>query len=328
MADNDNDVFEPVDVSEPQTPRKEKDIINEALSIRRRDWIKSHLVPIYAVIGVVIVMLVAFFIYSSFQSNNPLKRFSAALSKDFGTSFQFDAAITKGGEAAMSYDGAIHIDRSKHSIEALYDADYNTYSYTGALYSDGNTAVRGARYENKWLVRDCTERTLNFFDFDKDFHGGSFDTGSFLRFTGLTSTFGATEFDKFVNLMLNRLSTDSPVATITSEKTEDGVRYDYDIRLYEVYRLIDEEGASIFYRASDYDDFSARFSANTKVLENAKCTASFVIDNAGYMTSFDMAIVAEDTEYGLSCHMLGFGETEVELPAEFLKAAGISTENE
>ena len=51
-----NSDFEPIDVSEPRAPIKEMDVIEEALAIRRRDWIKIHRSYIFAVgVGLVVV---------------------------------------------------------------------------------------------------------------------------------------------------------------------------------------------------------------------------------------------------------------------------------
>ena len=320
---DDYDEFQPIDVSEPRAPIREMDIIEEALAIRRRDWIKNHLSYIYAGIGVVLVAVIVFVIYMYFQGNNPMSRFSGSLSKNFSTSFNYDVKVSEDNVTMMKFDGAIEADRSKHFVKSSYQADYNRYSYLGAVYGDDKSAVKGSYYNNKWTTHDCTDDAQDFFDFDRDFRAGGFDSGSFLRFTGLTSDYSTREMDKMAGLIKSRLSTDSPIAMITTEKTEDGTHYHYDINVYEVFELIKENGASVFYRASDYDKFVASFEANKKTIETAECTIDFTVNNAGYMTDLDAAVVSEGRKYAISCVMSDFGEAQVEMPESFLRAAEI-----
>lgn len=320
------DEFQAIDVSEPRAPVKEMEIIEEALAIRRRDWIKTHLSYIYAGVGVIVVALIVFGIYMYFQSTNPMSRFISSLSKDFSTSFHYDVKITENEKPMMSFTGDIAVDRSKHKIESLYEADYNSYTYTGAVYAQNKSAAKGSFYNNKWTTHDCTDNAQDFFDFDKAFRAGGFDGGAFLRFTGLTSDYSTRELNHAVGVLKQRLSTNSPIATIKAEKAEDGTRYRYIINLYELFSMIKKDGASVFYRATDYDKFVALFDANKTVLENADCTASFVVDSAGYMTSFEMTVMTEGQSYGLTCEMSDFSTAKVEVPESFLKAAQMTPE--
>lgn len=317
------DEFQAIDVSEPRAPVREMDIIEEALAIRRRDWIKTHLSYIYAVIGVILVAVIVFVIYMYFQGSNPMSRFVGSLSKDFSTSFDYDISVTENKAPVMHYVGSIDVDRSSHAVEAVYQADYNRYSYTGAAYGNDKSAVKGSYYNNKWTIRDCTDNAQDFFDFDRDFRAGGFDSGSFLRFTGLTSDYSTREMDKMMSVIKSRLSTNSPIATITTEKDADGTRYHYDIDVYKVFELIKDNGASVFYRATDYDKFVASFEANKAIVESAKCTIDFTVDPAGYMTFLEVTVISEGKSYGLTCTMSNFGEAKVELPEGFLRAAEI-----
>ena len=316
--------FEAFDVSEPRAPIKEMDAIEEALAIRRRDWIKMHLSYIYAAVGVVIVGLIVFGIYMYSASTNPMSRFIGSLSKDFSTSFHYEIAVTEDDKPMMSHTGDIAVDRSKHSVKSLYEADYNSYTYTGAVYAYDKRAAKGSYYNNKWNIRECTDSVQDFFDFDKAFRSGGFDAGAFLRFTGLTSDYSARELSKAVGVVKQRLSTNSRIATIKTEKAEDGTRYLYDINLYELFSMIKEDGASVFYRATDYDKFVAVFDANKAILEKSECTVNFVINSAGYMSSFDMTVTAEGRSYGLKCKMSDFTEAEVAIPDTFFTAAQLT----
>ena len=56
--DEGDSLFEPVDVSEPRAPIKELDVIEEALAVRRRDWVKSNRTYIFAGVGLVVVILI------------------------------------------------------------------------------------------------------------------------------------------------------------------------------------------------------------------------------------------------------------------------------
>ena len=327
-SSNARDVFEfrSVDVSEPRDPISESEAFEEAQANHRREWFRAHRTVIFAGIGVVIVALIVFGIYLYFQSTNPMSRFNAALAKDFSSSFHYDIKVTEDDKPVMSYDGAISIDRGKHDITALYQADYNSYTYTGAVYAHGKDNVKGSYYNDKWAIRDCAEGVQNFFDFDKDFRAGKFNTGAFLRFTKLTSDYSTTELNKTIDVLKQRLSTNSTIATINTQNVDGGKRYDYTINLYELFLKIKEDGAPVFYRATDYDSFAALFDANKSVLENAECTASFEIDSAGYLTNFNITVKAEGRSYGLSCAMSDFSSAEVTIPESFFKAAQITPE--
>lgn len=323
-----NDEFEAPDVSEPRPPRKEIEIIEEALAIRRRDWIRTHMSYIYAAVGVILVGLIVFGIYTYYQSANPLSRFVSSVSKDFGTSFDFDVKMTEDGEAVMRYQGSIEPDRNNHTVKALYEADYNRYSFTGAVYADDEIAAKGSFYDKKWTVHDCTDQVTDFFEFDRKFRSGGFDGGSFLRFTGIISNFSTREVENMVGILKDRFSTDSSLATITSSQVEGGTLYEYDVDLYELFSMVQKNGASLFYRATDYDRFSATFDENKGVIEEADCAIRFVVDPSGYMTSLEIAVTAQNVEYGLSCTMSGFGSAEVEIPEGFMKAAVLNAAQE
>lgn len=324
---DDDDEFEAIDVSEPRAPVKEMEIIEEALAIRRRDWIKTHLSYIYAVIGVIVVGLIVFGIYMYYQSTNPMSRFVGSLSKDFSSSFDYDVKVTEDDKPVMSYTGAISVNRSKHEVESVYQADYNSYTYTGAVYAHEKTAVKGSFYNNRWTTHDCADSAQDFFEFDKAFRSGGFDGGAFLRFTGLTSDYSTRELNAMVKVLKKRLSTNSSIATITTEKIEGGTRFDYTINVYELFSMIKENGASVFYRATDYDKFAALFEANKAIIEAADCKITFIVDSAGYMTAFDMTMVTDGKSYGLSCRMSNFSNAEVELPDGFMKAAQLTPES-
>lgn len=319
MEDNEKELQESVDVSEPREIRREKDVINEAIAADRREWLRSHMSLLFAAVGVVVVGLIVFFVLMFLRNNNPVRQFSSALYKDFSYPFAYHIQLTKDEQSVMSYDGTIDVDRQQHTVQALYEADYNTYTYTGAVYSDKEHAVKGSFYRDQWMVADCTEMMLNFFGFDSDFRYGGFDCGAFMRFTGLTSDFSIDETAEFINIVKQRLTTNSELATITTEAVDGGMHYRYNVSLDYLFKMVKENGASIFYRSSDYDKFCKNYENNKGVLEKAKCTVDFVIDSAGYMTSLNALIVTQGTSFGMSCTMSDFGNAQVNLPDDFLK---------
>ena len=304
---DDDSLYEPIDVSEPRAPIREIDVIEEALAIRRRDWIKSNLTYIFAGIGIVVVVLIALLINMFFQNSNPMSRFTASLSKNFNSSFRFNIQMTEDDEPMMSYDGAIDVSRSKHTAKATYEADYNRYQFSGAVYADKATAKKGTYYQKKWLIRECLDNAQDFFDFDRDFRSGGFDAGSFLRFTGLTSDFSTRELNTFINTLMKRLSTDSAIATITSEKVDGEERFHYDISLQALFEMIKSDGASVFYRATDYDTFCRVYEENKDAIADAKCTLDFSVNNAGNMTMLEAKIAVNGKAYGMTCRMSDFG---------------------
>jgi len=65
--------------------------------------------------------------------------------------------MTENGTTVMSYDGDISVNRSKHQIEAVYNADYNNYTYTGVVVADDKTAHLN---DTMILALDMTVREL------------------------------------------------------------------------------------------------------------------------------------------------------------------------
>lgn len=326
MANNNEfpSYFKTIDVSEPTTPRKETEIIQEQITLERKAWITSYKKLIYGVIGIVLVALIALFIYFFYQGTNPMSRLVSSSAKNFGTSFEFAVQMSKNDDVVMRYDGSISVDRSKRSIEALYDAVYTDYSYKAAVYSDGTNAVRGSYLDGKWIIRDDSDKIRDFFDFDTDYRNGGFDSGALLRFTELTSDYSAEQLDELVKLLRDRLSTNSTLAVISSQNTEQGTQYEYIVDLSSVLKLIADEGAPLFYRSSDYDRFRERYLANIDNIGDAQMRIAFTTDAGGYLSYFGISLDTGTDEYSFICDMSSFSEAEVAVPDDFLKAAKIT----
>lgn len=286
----------------------------------RRQWIKDHMVVIYFGAAILLIIAVFFGIRAYQNANHPIAKFMAASSKDFNSSFRFDVEAIENGNTVMHYQGAYVADPSKQNLKALYDADYGSYSYMGAVYSEGETRVSGNLYNGKWRVRDCSEKVLNFFDFNTDYRASHFDGASFLRFTGLTSRYSADELNSFMKLFKSRMNGKSELAEAEVASSSDSKVYTFDIDLQEFFDLVRDKGASIFFSAIDYDAFCSLYEMNEDAIRRADCTFSYSINNAGWITEMRLSLTVNGEEYAIKCTMDDFGETEVNLPSAFMEA--------
>lgn len=313
--------FQPQDVSRPVALRRESDMMREQRAAYRRWWFKRHRTHIFVAVGVLLVALIALGIRMYQDSANPMSRLITAAVRDFDGSFDFTVTLSENGESVMRYDGAIELNRQKHSVRASYDAQYAGYSYTGVTCPYGQGFRRGVLYNDSWTVRDCTERVQNFFDFDNDYCRGSFDGGALLRFAELTSDYSAAELNRFEKVFRSRMSSDSELAHITKTEVDGGTQFDYEIEPSVLFDLIESNGASMFYRSTDYDRFRERYALNKDTVASAKCRMRYVISPQGYLTEFDITLSVGGVDYMLDCDMSGFGTAEVEIPEAFLESA-------
>lgn len=328
MADNEWENFEPADVSKPVKIRKESEIIAERKAEFRRDWIRAHLTHFFVIAGILAVILAFVLIYVYNQDSNPVNRLMSSSAKDFSVPFDFQVTLTQDDETVMSFKGSADINGSAHSAEITYDADYNDYAYKAAVYADDTIAAKGFYYDDKWTVRDCENQVGNFFDFAADYRVGKFDAGAFLRFTGLTAKYSADELDKFVAALRERLGSDSALATVTFEKKDDGTDYHYKINAEEAFKLIINDGASLFSSADSYNEFREKFELNEETVKNTDFVVDYTIDSQGFLTDYSLKISFPEHSYGLNCKMDNFYKAQVEIPADFMEEATTApTEN-
>ena len=318
ISDDSDD--ESIEAQQPLRPMTESEFIREQMRQSRREWIARHRTVLYAAVGVVLAMLIflGIRVYNSY--NNPVTWLAQACAKDFDTSFDFDITLSEDGTPSMKYAGSVDFDRSEHTVQAVYDADYGSYTFKGALDADRSRAVKGSLYKDKWYVKDCTDQVKDFFSLDKSLKSGKLDGGALLRFLSLTSEFSSEEIERFSKQLSGLLSSNSTLSTVTASSEDGGTRYDFEIHTDELFRLIAEDGAPLFYHSSDYTAFKERYEANKRELEGKLCKMHYVINPKGYLTEFGIEIEADDVVYALDCDMFGFEEAKVELPAEFLKA--------
>lgn len=286
-----------------------------------RLWIKDHMTAVY--IGAAVLLIIAIFfgirIYNN--KNHPITKLMSASAKDFNSSFSFEVEAELNGKPMMKYTGAYEADPGKQNVKVLYEADYGDYQYTGVVYSEGETRLSGSLYDGKWRVRDCSEKVLNFFDFNTDYKAGSFDGASFLRFTGLTSRFSADELNSFMKLFKSRMDGKSELASLEIESDGSDRIYTYDISLSEFFDLVRDKGASMFFSAIDYDSFCALYEANENTVKASRCRFSYTINSGGWMSAMSLTWTVGGEEYSIHCTMDDFGTAKVEIPKEFTQAA-------
>ena len=320
------DDFEPVDVSEPREVRTEREIIAEERATYRRMWLREHRMYIFAVIGILLVLLIVFGVRLFHQNTNPWSRLMQASAKNFGTSFAFDMNVKEEEQPVMAYKGSIAVNREKQQLRVVYDAQYTDYSYSAATVADGQMFAAGNLYDGVWRVRDNSESVHDFFDFDTDYCKGTFDAGAFLRFTKLNGDYSATELQRFMETLSQRLAGDSDLAKIKTEKVENGTQYRYDFSVKALMDMIATDGASVFYRSSDYDKFREKYAANEGVAENSSCTLEYTISNNGYLTALNLNVTIGEQHFALELTAHDFGSAVVSLPEEFLSAAAAMQE--
>ena len=322
LADNGFDNFEPADVSRPVEIRKESEIIADLKAEYRRRWVREHLTLIFIAVGLVAVGLVFLGIHFYNRDTNPVNRLLSASAKDFSVPFDFEVVLTEDDKPVMSYKGSVDADSRSRKAQIVYDADYNDYTYKGAVFVDSNIAAKGFYYKDEWTVRDCHERISDFFDFDSALRKGELDTGALLRFTGLTSHYSSSELSKFFKTVREKLASDSPIAKITTEKKDNSTFYRYDVGPAEVFDTISREGASLFYSADEYYSFKEKFESGKDGLDGSECVMTYTINKDGYLADFDITVSYSGHSFGMSCDMSGFGFAKAEIEQKFLEKAG------
>ena len=290
---------------------------NEKPISPRRMWLKTHMYLVYIGAAVLLIIAIFFGIRIYKNASHPLTKFMSASAKDFNSSFSFEVNATENGKSVMKYTGSYEADPAKQNVKVIYDADYVTYTYTGAVSSEGNTRISGNLYDGKWRVHDCSERVLNFFDFNTDYRAGGFDSASFLRFTDLTSSFSAEELNGFMKLFKNRMDGGSPLAKVDITSENGSKVYTYDVNLAEFFSLVRDKGAPIFFSSIDYDKFCALYELNEKTIAGSECRFVYTIDDQGWLTDMSLTLTLGEEEYAVNCTMSDFGTAEVKIPDEF-----------
>lgn len=315
------DGFTAVDVSEPRKIRRESEIMAEERREYIKQWLIRHRVHIFFVVALLAVAAIVTGVIMYQDNSNPVARLIKASAKNFETPCSFEMTLSKDGEDVMKYNGVADIDRSSQQIRILYDAKYQNYGYTSATLADGKMFVGGSLYDGKWRVSDCEEKVRDFFDFDTDIVKGKIDAGALLRFFDLNTMYSSTEMQKFLDSLSSRLAVSSELAEVNYESIEGGARYTFDINVDSFFAMLDREGAPVFNRAEDYNDFKARYQNNSDVIKAAKCKLSYTISDSGNLSSLSAEMKVNGESYSMKLGFSGFGAARPELPEEFLAQA-------
>lgn len=299
---------------------KEIEIIEEEMRQRRKSWLRSHMTAIYLIAGVAIAVLVFLGIKWYNDSHNPVSRFIKASGNNLGSSFSFQLTADKNGETVMSYDGMASFNPSKQTVSIVYEAEYTDYSYTNVIYTDGAITYKGNYYQGQWTISECSDKVQEFYDFYTDYKKGDFDGGSFLRFTGLSSFLYSQELNSFMDTVKSRLSTDSAIAKITTSRDGGATAYHYDINVKELFNLVRNKGASIFYTSTDYNRFLALLDYNAENIDQASATLDFTIDSDGYLSELAVSLDTGKNVYAVTLHMGDFDDADPEIPEGFYQA--------
>jgi hypothetical protein len=283
----------------------------------RRLWLRDHRNHIIVAAAILLFIGLFFGIRAYNNAAHPLTKFMNASAKNFNSSFTFELEAVKDGKTYMSYSGAYKADPSKQELAITYDADYGDYTYVGSVSASDGTYINGSLYEARWRVHDCTEKVLNFFDFNTDYRAGSFDGASFLRFTGLTNSYSADELNRFMKLFKEHMNGNDPLGKVTVTSEGGSKTYVFDISLKEFFDLVRDKGASIFFSSIDYDAFCALYEKNEQNIRDAECTFGYTITDTGYLSELNASVVVGDEDFAVHCTMDGFGVTEPEIYEPF-----------
>ena len=290
---------------------------------QRKDWFRYNRTLIMVIASVLAVVLIFFGIKAFNDRSNPMSRFFTSASKNLSSSFSFDITAEKDGAAMQHYTGTAQSKPDSRSLMIMYDADCVDYQYTNVLYTDDKTTYKGNYYNGLWTISDRTDRVQDYFEFFNNFRKGNFDGGSFLRFFDKSYDYSSNDLNKLVNLVKDRLSTDSNIAKITTTKDDTGTTYRYDVDVDAVFELIVSQGASVFVRSTDYDTFVKKVDANRAEIEATKCTFSFIVTPEGYLSRVELELSAPDASYAFRCEMNDYSAAVPEIPDEFYEAAGV-----
>lgn len=306
----------------------EMDDIQETISRERREWFMRNRMIIMILAGILAVGLIFLGIKVYNDSHNPMSRFIKASANNLSTSFSFNLTAEKNGASMLHYTGTAQLDPDRQRVSITYDADCVDYQYRNVIYTDDQTTFKGNYYNGQWTLSDSTERVQNYFDFYKDYRTGKFDGGAFLRFFALTSKYSATDTEQFINLLMDRLSTDSNIAKYTTVNDDKGTTYRYEVDPEALCDLIINQGASTFFRSTDYNDFVKKVDANRARIAASECAFSFTVSPSGYLSILEFEIMTPDGSYTVKCLMGNFGNKKPDISDDFYEAAGIENPNQ
>ncbi len=283
--------------------------------------------PIFVTVGLIIVAVTVVAMFVINIDNNPLKMFNKASSKLFDCgSFSYEVSAGKNGETYMFYQGAMELDTDNQKLESSYHAVYDDYEYDATVYAKGVEAYRGNYFEGKWSIEDYSQKSLDFFDFYRDYRKGDFDAGAALRFTGTNDVFSAPNLEEsFENISKELMSPSGLNKILCSEvRTENDVTVvTFNPNVKELFGVITRNIGSAYASAKAYTEFKDSVDYSTENLEKAQLTLSYTIDRNGYLTDMVFNYTIDNDNYVIEVHTSDFKNVEAEISQGFLTAAGI-----
>ncbi len=283
--------------------------------------------PVFVGIGALVVFIIVFAIIYFNSSNNVLKSFVDASSKNFDcSSFSYNVSTKLNGVSQMEYEGDIEFDLNGQILKSVYSADYTEYTYDTVVHCESTQSYRGNYYDGKWIVDSYSDKALDFFDFYRDYRKHEFDAGAALRFTGLNSTFSAqgfdASFDDIVNELTKPKNIDSVlcVQTVTSDK---GTTVTMTPQLEQVFDIIVDEIGSAYLSANEYTQFLQTVENSRDNLHSAEAVISYTITADGYLSDILVNYTIGNDTYEINIEMSDFGVAQVDVPDSFYEAAGI-----
>lgn len=298
-------------------------VIEEAMAQRRKDWVRSHQTLLFTIAGAIIVAIVFLGIKIYNDHSNPMTQLLRSSANNLSSSFSFEISAAKNGDTMMEFEGEAGFNTSAQRLEIEYRADYNDYQYRNVIYTHEGTTYKGNYYNGQWTIADHSEKAADFFDFMADYKKGNFDGNAFLRFIGYNTKYSGAELTSFLDTLRSRMSTNSSIAQISTVNDGGAVTYDYTISLPDIVKLIEEQGASVFLRSTDYDNFIAKIKQNTDNIDRAECKLSFTVTSGGNLSNLKLTINTGTDTYVIQALMSDFGSAEVNIPEDFFEAAAI-----
>ncbi|MBE6824231.1 MAG: hypothetical protein E7513_02675 [Ruminococcaceae bacterium] len=286
--------------------------------------------PIFVTVGLILVVLIIGMIFYFNYSNNVFKKFIDASSNNFdsgGFEYHVSAGVNK--DTFMDYTGELSFDLSKQSMTSIYHAIYEEYEYDAAVYSKGDYAYRGNYYGGKWSVDDYADRSLDFFDFYRDYRKGVFDAGAALRFTKNTDKFNAQQLQEAVDNITKELMKPSGAKNILhaqTHETANGTIITFTPDMDKVYDIIVDNIGSAYTSANAYAQFKETVNNSKANLDSVIATVSYTIDQKGYLTDISIDYTLKDEHYFFKAEMSNFLERELQLPQGFVSVIGLEAE--
>lgn len=283
--------------------------------------------PFFVAVGLILVVAVIVIMFVVNIDNNPLKMFNKASAKLLDCSgFSYEVSAGKNGETYMYYQGAMELDVENQTLESSYHAVYDNYEYDATVYAKGIEAYRGNYFDGKWSVEDYSQKSLDFFDFYRDYRKGDFDAGAALRFTGMNDVFSAPNLEESFEKISKELTSPSGLNKIlcSEVRTENDVTVvTFNPNVKELFGVITRNIGSAYASAKAYTEFKESVDYSADNLEKAQLTLSYTIDGNGYLTDILFNYTIGNDNYVIEVHTSDFENADAEISQGFLTAAGI-----